>query len=80
MTSILAARILQDDKPTTSEQLARAIADILDLDLPDSAMPAVVRAIDQHGGVAALTNRDQAAGLFAEATRLLFALPAAQLY
>lgn len=80
MTSLLSARILQDLKPTTSEQLVRGIADILDLDLPQEAMPALIATADRHGGVKALANRDQAAGLFTDACRLLFAVPAAQLY
>ncbi|MBX7134856.1 MAG: DUF1800 domain-containing protein [Fimbriimonadaceae bacterium] len=80
MASLLAAKILQDDKPANPEQLVIAMADILDCELSAEMRPVLVEAATKHGGVEALKDKNRAAQLFAETSRVMFGLPSFQLY
>lgn len=80
MATLLAGRILGEDKPTSPEALVGAIADIFDVDLDPATAPLIVEAAVKAGGVAALADKNRAANLFARTTSVMFGLPSYQLY
>ena len=79
LASYVAAKLKADDKVSTSEQLVRGFADILDVPLQQEHIKPLVEMCDKHGGVAALENKDRSANLFARLGRTMFAIPEFQL-
>jgi len=75
----MAAKLKEDDKVTTPEQLVAGFADILDIPLDDASKIVLANACTKYGGVKALDNKDAAASLFARLGKVAFAMPQAQL-
>lgn len=76
---LMAARLLNEDKVKTPEDIVNGMADILDVPLNSDRRAILVDACTKHGGVAALGEKNRAANLFARLGQIMFGIPEFQL-
>lgn len=74
-----AAKLKSDFKVTDANSLVDGFLSIFDGTVSPDQRASLISVCDQRGGIKALDNKDQAAGLFAGMSRVLFAVPQYQL-
>ncbi|MBX3119151.1 MAG: DUF1800 domain-containing protein [Fimbriimonadaceae bacterium] len=76
---LMAAKLLTDDKVKTPDDIVVGLADILDVPLTTDRRALLVEACTKHGGLAALSEKNRAANLFARLSQIMFGIPEFQL-
>lgn len=76
---LLANRLKTENPVASAADIVDAVADIFDARLGPKDRDVLIEACTKAGGVGALNEKDQAANLFANLTKLMFATPEFQL-
>ncbi|MCU0316099.1 MAG: DUF1800 domain-containing protein [Fimbriimonadaceae bacterium] len=77
---LIGQRILNERKAKSPADVARAFCSIFDAQLTDKQIAILEETVVKHGGVQALSDKDQASALLVAMGNVLFALPEFQLY